>query len=724
MHSFGRKITAEEAALMISEADDDGDGTIDMKEFHVIMAAKNKNLLWGDAATSANKLHKQGKNSKKGYKAVQSLADDAGGRDDPDFDADIDFVVNMSTRKMMCRASSNAEKVAWTKALQSATRVRSYSSKNLDDGMDPEDVLDKLHNKMKHLTLAELDIGDIIGSGTMGTVRLTVHIPTGERVAVKIIPKRKFFMNQKLQKSTERELDMLDKISAFKHPSIVQMFGYINADDNVYIALELCEGGELLEQLESLGSYSEGDAAGIVEVTVSTLGYLHGEGIVHRDVKPENLLLKIPGDSKSIKIADFGLSNIIEGKSLQTVCGSPAYMAPEVHNMTDYDEKVDLWSVGVMLYLLLCGSLPFTPPRMLDKAESEDYNFSGKLWKQVSDGAKDLVSHLLVADPTKRYSVEEALNHPWITGENRDHVDLEGTRKALALFSAKRKFKGIAHAVVASKRMTKAMASFGVQRIAPALDKGREALTDLRYTATNSSISVGGAAVAAVGGAMPDAVRGAVIEKTSALKEGLTSQLNNLAASPRVDIREAKMGHVRVWLENCHLGQYADKFEEEGYDDVDAIKDLDEEELNELCDEVGMKTGHRRNFKKRFAALTAEVPQYDAAGHVLLDQTIFLSLPMPSGTPDQDSFVLGESIGRVRGVVAMSPVIDEDSTHQELLHVAHPRIKSPPREKPPGEKRPGKPGARDSGPKKRSTTPRAGAGAAGTGVLGMGLETE
>eukprot|EP01048_Picozoa_sp_COSAG05_P028393 COSAG05_NODE_8783_length_672_cov_0.776614_1_plen_154_part_01 len=154
---------------------------------------------------------------------------------------------------MTCRASSNAEKVSWTTALSSATRVRSYSSKNLDEDVDEDKLNDQLHHKMKHLKLEDLDIGDIIGSGTMGTVRLTVHVPTGMRVAVKIIPKRKFFMNKKLQQSTERELDMLDKISDFQHPSIVQMYGYINADDNVYIALELCEGGELLEQLEQVG---------------------------------------------------------------------------------------------------------------------------------------------------------------------------------------------------------------------------------------------------------------------------------------------------------------------------------------------------------------------------------------------------------------------------------------------------------------------------------------
>jgi calcium-dependent protein kinase len=337
--------------------------------------------------------------------------------------------------------------VVRTKALETASVVRSYSSKTLGDGSEAET---SAASEMKTLVLADLDIGEIIGSGSAGTVKLAVHIPTGMRVAVKIIPKRKFFMNKKLEETTNRELAMLDRISTFDHPHIVRTFGYINDLDNVYIALELCEGGELLEQLEHIGNYTEHDAATIMMNCTDTLGYLHARGIVHRDIKPENLLLKVKGSPDSVKLADFGLANIMEGKdSLQTVCGSPAYMAPEVHNMKDYDEKCDMWSMGVMLFLLLSGSLPFLPPRLVEKAELQSYTFEGKLWECVSDAAKDLVVRLLVADPKLRYSVTEVLAHPWITGENREDIDLNATKKAIALFSAKRKFKGMAHAVIA-----------------------------------------------------------------------------------------------------------------------------------------------------------------------------------------------------------------------------------------------------------------------------------
>ena len=229
---------------------------------------------------------------------------------DSEFDNDIDFVVTLGTRKMTLRAASREEKLGWTKAMETASVVRSYSSKNLDDGGEEEE---KAGSEMKDLTLPDLDIGEIIGSGSAGTVKLAVHVPTGMRVAVKIIPKRKFFMNKKLEETTNRELAMLDRIATFDHPHIVRTFGYINDPDNVYIALELCEGGELLEELENIGNYTEHDAATIVHNCVDTLGYLHARGIVHRDIKPENLLLKKKGDPDSIKVADFGLANILEG---------------------------------------------------------------------------------------------------------------------------------------------------------------------------------------------------------------------------------------------------------------------------------------------------------------------------------------------------------------------------------------------------------------------------
>ena len=648
-----------------------------------------------------------------------------------DFDNDVDFVVTLGSRKMLLRAVSREEKLAWTKAMETASVVRSYSSRNLDDGSHEEEKR-KAQEEMKKLVLKDLDIGEIIGSGSAGTVKLAVHIPTGLQVAVKVIPKRKFFMNKKLEETTNRELAMLDRIAEFEHPHIVRTYGYINDPDNVYIVLELCEGGELLEELEHIGSYTEHDAATIVYNIVETLGYLHHRGIVHRDIKPENLLLKKKGDPDTIKLADFGLANILEGKdSLQTVCGSPAYMAPEVHNMENYDEKVDMWSIGVMLFLLLSGSLPFLPPRLVEKAERQDYEFSGKLWSGVSDAAKDLVVRLLVADPKKRYGVEQTLSHPWITGENREDIDLNATKKAIALFSAKRKFKGMAHAVIASGRMKKAMASFAqatAETAAAGVSIAADGITEAAYTAVDAGEKVGKtmsdttvartAAGAARSAAELEAIKqakrvgsdvAATSKKAAAMgkqkvKGKGTDDILHLAQSPNAEeARKEKMRHVRIWLDQARLGLYADMFESEGYDDLEALRDLDDMEVEELIEEVEMKKGHARNLRKRLAELQAAIDIDRHGNPLVIDRpedfrSKFIPydrIPMPIGRDSDLSFQLGVGIGRVRApdVLKAADMLSSDGSIEEVHDGQRKRLRSPLKERPLSPISPATPGS-------------------------------
>ena len=709
-------------------------------------------------------------------------------KEDSDFDNDIDFTVTLGSRKMTLRVGSKEEKSGWVKALETASIVRSHSSKHLGDSPEAEK---QATTKMKTLlTLEDLDIGEIIGSGSAGTVKLAVHIPTGMRVAVKIIPKRKFFMNKKLEETTNRELEMLDQISEFEHPHIVHTYGYINDPQNVYIVLELCEGGELLEQLEQIHNYSEHDAASICEQMCSTLSYLHGKGIVHRDIKPENILLKKKGEADSmgdIKLADFGLSNIMEGKdSLQTVCGSPAYMAPEVHNMDEYDEKCDVWSVGIMLFLLLSGQLPFLPPRLVEKAEAQNYEFKGKVWNLVSDAAKDLVVNLLVANPKHRYSVGDVLKHPWITGEKREMVDLKSTQQAIALFSAKRKFKGMAHAVIASGRMKKAMMGFSnvaIGQTVGVIGSAVAVTTDLAYTAMDAGDKAMDTEIAksAVGAAKAGMELEAV-KKTRALteqsiersrmmtekglqatmdastkglnatmdvskkgmaagmdvtKQGMaagmevTKQGMNAAGmdsdivmknghlfsmvggvfkevedgwnasvfSPKNDERRKKMDGVRSWLDGGRLGIYDIAFEREGYDDVQALKELEESEIEELIVEVQMKKGHARHFKRRMKELQSYelVDDSGSPAFTLVNSADMVNsmdlqadapdgfipyehLPMPPGDDSDLTFQLGVGIGRVKKkLVADEEDIDETIVEVHAGRETSKRIKSPPR---------------------------------------------
>jgi calcium-dependent protein kinase len=232
----------------------------------------------------------------------------------------------------------------------------------------------------------------------------------GHRVAVKIIAKRKFFLNKKMEGNIQRELRLLDEISQMDHPNIVKTYGHIDDPAYIYIVMECCEGGELLEMLETAGNYTEEDCCEVIEQSCRVLQYLHSKGIVHRDIKPENMLLSDKDDVTSIKLADFGLANVIEDKgTLSTVCGSPAYMAPEVHKMGNYDGQVDMYSLGVMMYLMLSGVLPFhASDDMNQRMEDEDFDFEG-FDDSVSTEARDVIGRLLRADPEKRATAEEVL---------------------------------------------------------------------------------------------------------------------------------------------------------------------------------------------------------------------------------------------------------------------------------------------------------------------------
>jgi len=155
-----------------------------------------------------------------------------------------------------------------------------------------------------------------------------------------------------------------------------------------------------------------------VRKIVSAIEYLHKQNIAHRDLKPENLLVKSVEDDTEVKIADFGLSKIIDkDKMMQTACGTPGYVAPEVLNAEGYDKEVDMWSVGVITYILLCGFPPFyseSVPEVFEQIMKAEYDYPEEYWDEISAEAKDFIDHLLVVDVAKRLTAEQSLNHPWL----------------------------------------------------------------------------------------------------------------------------------------------------------------------------------------------------------------------------------------------------------------------------------------------------------------------
>ena len=185
--------------------------------------------------------------------------------------------------------------------------------------------------------------------------------------------------------------------------------------------MELMEGGELFDRLVEVEHYTEKQAVEAFRPLVDAIRYCHSLGIVHRDLKPENLLYKTKDEDSLLKVSDFGFSKFLIPKAqeqLYTACGTPTYVAPEIIGNFGYDSKVDCWSLGVILYVMLCGYPPFYAEEnneLFQLIKECDYEFHEPYWDNISEDAKDLIKKLLVADPVKRLSAEEILKHPWIT---------------------------------------------------------------------------------------------------------------------------------------------------------------------------------------------------------------------------------------------------------------------------------------------------------------------
>ncbi|RLN97523.1 hypothetical protein BBJ28_00007080 [Nothophytophthora sp. Chile5] len=262
--------------------------------------------------------------------------------------------------------------------------------------------------------------GEHLGRGHYAVVCRGRCRRTGRAVAIKKI--KRFLTDAKRLRA---EITVLRRVK--QHPNIVELIDVFETTREVHLVLELCTGGELFERLADKGAYSEADCVRHVRDMARAVKYLHECGIVHRDLKPENILLSTPDDDAAVvKVADFGLAKVFTGESLKTKCGTWGYSAPEMISGSGvtfgYDSKVDSWSLGTILYILLCGYHPFDPEgdrsdnAMIASIKSCSFEFDEDGWATISAGAKDLVRHLLVLDPEDRFSMAQVLEHLWITG--------------------------------------------------------------------------------------------------------------------------------------------------------------------------------------------------------------------------------------------------------------------------------------------------------------------
>nr|XP_053629506.1 5'-AMP-activated protein kinase catalytic subunit alpha-2-like [Cherax quadricarinatus]QPF20893.1 AMP-activated protein kinase subunit alpha [Cherax quadricarinatus] len=257
------------------------------------------------------------------------------------------------------------------------------------------------------MKIGHYQIGNTLGAGTFGKVKYGEHILTGTKVAIKIL-NRKTIKNLDMVSKIKREITNL---KLFRHPHIIKLYQVISTPTDIFMVMEYASGGELFDYIKKKGKLKESEARRFFQQIISGVDYCHRHMVVHRDLKPENLLLD---HNLHVKIADFGLSNImVDGEFLRTSCGSPNYAAPEVISGKLYaGPEVDVWSCGIILYALLCGTLPFDDehvPTLFRKIKSGVFQIPDYLNQSVVR----LLLHMLMVDPMRRANIEDIKKHEW-----------------------------------------------------------------------------------------------------------------------------------------------------------------------------------------------------------------------------------------------------------------------------------------------------------------------
>ena len=275
---------------------------------------------------------------------------------------------------------------------------------------------DKLNTAIENKSLFDkYEVKQKIGKGKFGLVKLGINKESKEKVAIKIMTKKN--MDKSDLELAKVEIDIL-KIA--QHPNIIKLYDVFENEHHIYIIMEYCSGGDLLSYFESHNYVlSESKVCEIIHKLSMAVYYLHSYGIVHRDLKPENILMTDSKLTADIRLLDFGLSKIIGNDEKCTEpYGTLTFVAPEVLQGKPYDKSVDLWSIGIITFLLLCGYLPFDDQHSEREIARQTINdpvpFDYKIWNKFSPEAKIFVNGLLQKKPEKRYTIKEVLEHPWI----------------------------------------------------------------------------------------------------------------------------------------------------------------------------------------------------------------------------------------------------------------------------------------------------------------------
>lgn len=254
----------------------------------------------------------------------------------------------------------------------------------------------------------------VLGKGGCGVVYKVVNKATKEAFALKQMKKDSYLLD-----ILEREIMIMKK---FDHPNLTKLREAYLDDKYISLVMDYVAGGELFDKIAELESFSEKDASDITKQLLSALQYLHERGCAHRDIKAENILL-VDKEGTQVKIADFGLANTLGNRNkFMSFVGTTPYMAPEVLSGATYGTNVDMWSLGVLVFVMLAGYMPFSGKTEMQEIRAilgGQYKFDARRgWDKISASAKNFISNLLLQDPEARFTAAQALQHPWIRGRS------------------------------------------------------------------------------------------------------------------------------------------------------------------------------------------------------------------------------------------------------------------------------------------------------------------
>ncbi|WOK91738.1 calcium-dependent protein kinase 17 [Canna indica] len=424
-------------------------------------------------------------------------------------------------------------------------------------------VLPRKTDKLKdHYTL-----GRKLGQGQFGTTYLCVEKATGKEFACKSISKQKLASDEDVE-DVRREIQIMHHLSG--HPNVISIVAAFEDAVAVHLVMDLCAGGELFDRIIQKGHYSEKAAAELARVIVGVVQTCHSLGVMHRDLKPENFLFVNRKENSPLKAIDFGLSIFFKpGDTFTDVVGSPYYVAPEVL-LKHYGPEADVWSAGVIVYILLSGVPPFwdeTEQGVFQEVLRGELDFSSNPWPSISDSAKDLIRRILVRDPKRRLTAHEVLCHPWVRvdGVAPDKPLDFAVLTRLKQFSAMNKLKKMAIRVIAESLSEEEIA--GLKEMFKMID------ADNSGQITYEELKVG-------------------LEKVGAnLKD---SEISALMAAADID-NSGTIDYgefVAATLNLNKIEREDNLFSAFSYFDKDGSGYITHDELQKACEEFGMEDAH------------------------------------------------------------------------------------------------------------------------------------